>query len=156
MPSDTQSRVLCVDDDLDACEMLSALLESYRIDVVCVQSAADAWPLIKAECFDLYLLDVWLPKLDGFEFCRQIRAFDSTTPIVFYTGAAYDVDRLKGMAAGATAYVTKPDVESLIENISNLVAIRADDVAERQVTGARASTEGWFTAQLFGVKTASN
>ena len=158
MPSDTdtRSRVLCVDDDLDACEMLSALLESRRIDVVCAQSAADAWPLIKAECFDLYLLDAWLPKLDGFEFCRQIRAFDSSTPIVFYTGAAYDVDRLKGMAAGATAYVTKPDVESLIENISNLIAIRADDVAARQVAGERGPAEGWFTAQMFSVKTASD
>ena len=158
MPSDTdtRSRVLCVDDDLDACEMLNALLESYRIDVVCTQSAAEAWPLIRTECFDLYLLDAWLPKLDGFEFCRQIRAFDSSTPIIFYTGAAYDVDRLKGIAAGANAYVTKPDVEGLIENISNLVAIRADEVAARQVTGARGPTEGWFTAPMFSVKTASD
>ena len=158
MPSvtHTRSRVLCVDDDLDACEMLSELLKSYQIEVTCAQTAAEAWPLLKAECFDLYLLDAWLPKLDGFEFCRQIRALDSTTPIVFYTGAAYDVDRLKGMAAGANAYVTKPDVESLIENISNLTAIRANDVAARQVTGQRGPTEGWFTTQLFSVKTASD
>jgi len=79
MPSDThthtRSRVLCVDDDLDACEMLRVLLKSYGIDATCAQSAAEAWPLIKAEYFNLYLLDAWLPNLDGFEFCRQIRAF---------------------------------------------------------------------------------
>src|ERR1700687_3380335 len=48
MPSDThtRSRVLCVDDDLDACEMLSALLKSHRIEVTCAQSATEAWPLI--------------------------------------------------------------------------------------------------------------
>ena len=159
MPSDThtRSRVLCVDDDLDACEMLSELLKSHLIEVTCAQSAAEAWPLIRAECFDLYLLDAWLPNLDGFEFCRRIRAFDSTTPIVFYSGAAYDVDKLKGIAAGATAYVIKPDVEGLIETISNLIAkAKADDVATRWVSNERRPAEGWFSAQAFSVKTAGD
>jgi DNA-binding response OmpR family regulator len=159
MPSDThtRSRVLCVDDDLDACEMLSALLESHRIDVVCAQSAAEAWPLIRAECFDLYLLDGWLPNLDGFEFCRQIRALDSNTPIVFYSGAAYDVDKVKGMAAGANAYLTKPDVELLIETISTLIAkSRANDIAAPWVINESRPAEGWLSAQAFSVKTASD
>ena len=159
MPSDThtRSRVLCVDDDLEACEMLSVLLKSHRIEVTCAQSAAEAWPLIRAESFDLYLLDAWLPNLDGFEFCRQIRALDSSTPILFYSGAAYDVDKLKGIAAGANAYVTKPDVEGLIETISNLIAkARADDVVARWVSNERRPPEGWFSAQAFSVKTAGD
>jgi len=53
MPSNTLSRVLCVDGDKDACELLSVLMNSYRILVTCAQSAAEAWRLIKAECFDL-------------------------------------------------------------------------------------------------------
>ena len=156
MPSDThtRSRVLCVDDDLDACEMLSVLLKSHLIEVTYAQSAAEAWPLIRAECFDLYLLDAWLPNLDGFEFCRQIRAFDSHTPIVFYSGAAYDIDKLKGIAAGANAYVTKPDVEDLVETISNLIAkAKADDVGARWVS-SECRPAGWFSAQAFSVKTA--
>lgn len=159
MPTDThtRSRVLCVDDDLDACEMLSALLKSHRIEVTCAQSATEAWPLIKAECFDLYLLDAWLPNLDGFEFCRQIRAFDPDTPILFYSGAAYDVDKLKGIAAGANAYVAKPDVEGLIETISDLIAkARADDVVARWVSNERHPAEGWFSAQTFSLKTAGD
>jgi DNA-binding response OmpR family regulator len=159
MPSDThtRSRVLCVDDDLDACEMLSELLKSHRIEVTCAQSAAEAWPLIRAECFDLYLLDAWLPILDGFEFCRQIRSLDSYTPIVFYSGAAYDVDKLRGVAAGATAYVTKPDVECLIETISNLIAkAKANDVAVRWVSNECRPVESWFLAQAFSVETAGD
>jgi DNA-binding response OmpR family regulator len=157
MPSNTRSRVLCVDDDEDACEMLSLLLNSYRIDATCVRSAAEAWLKIKAERFDLYLLDVWLPRLDGFEFCRQLREFDSTTPILFYSGAAYDADKQKGIAAGANAYVTKPDVEGLIETISNLIAkAKADDVAARWVGNQLPPAQNSLSAQFFSVKTASH
>jgi two-component system response regulator CssR len=122
MPTLSKSRVLCVDDDLDACEILGLLLNSCGIDSTCAQSAADAWPLIKQQCFDLYLLDGWLPGIDGFEFCRQIREFDSKTPILFYSGAAYDADKQKGIEAGANAYVAKPDVDGLIETIVDLIA----------------------------------
>lgn len=157
MPSKTLSRVLCVDDDLDACEMLSLLLKSQRIEVTCAQSAAEAWLKMKAESFDLYLLDAWLPQLDGFEFCRQIRELDSKTPIVFYSGAAYDADRQKGLAAGANAYVTKPDLEGLIETTLNLIAkARADQVAARWVSNQPLPAVKWMSAGLFSVKTASD
>jgi DNA-binding response OmpR family regulator len=137
--------------------MLSELLKSHRIEVTCAQSAAEAWPLIRAECFDLYLLDGWLPNLDGFEFCRQIRALDSNTPIVFYSGAAYDVDKVKGIAAGANAYVTKPDVEGLIETISSLIAkAKAADVVVRWVSNECRPVESRFLAQAFSVETASD
>ncbi len=142
MPSNTLSRVLCVDDDEDACEMLSFLLKSHRIDATCVRSAAEAWLKIKAECFDLYLLDVWLPQLDGYEFCRQIRELDSKTPILFYSGAAYDADKQKGIAAGANGYVIKPDIEGLIETMMDLIAkAKAYNVAARWVGNPRRPAE---------------
>lgn len=156
MPSQTRSRVLCVDDDEDACEMLSTLLSSFGIDVTCARSAAAAWLKIKAEHFDLYLIDGWLPVVDGFEFCRQIRDSDSSTPVLFYSGAAYDADKRKGMAAGANAYVTKPDFEGLIETIQGLIAEnRADDLAARAVVGAHISSENRWT-QFFSEETASD
>ena len=142
MPSDTLSRVLCVDDDEDAGEMLSSLLKSQRIEVTCARSAAEAWLKIKAECFDLYLLDCWLPHLDGFEFCQQLREFDSHTPILFYSGAAYDADKLKGIAAGANAYVVKPDIEGLIETMVDLIAkAKAGHAAARWVGKERRPAE---------------
>lgn len=116
------SRVLCVDDDRDACEMLSELLKLSGIKCLCASSAEEAQRFIDIQRFDLYVLDAWLPGLDGFEFCRQLRTVDSTTPILFYSGAAYDSDKQKGIAAGANAYLVKPDVESLIETMSSLIA----------------------------------
>jgi DNA-binding response OmpR family regulator len=122
MPLSSLARVLSVDDDADAGEMLSLLLKSYGIEITCAHSAQEAWPLITAEDFDLYLLDAWLPQLDGFELCRQIRAVDRKTPVLFYSGAAYEADRTKGMAAGANAYVVKPDVANLIETMTALIS----------------------------------
>lgn len=157
MPPHDRSRVLCVDDDEDACEMLSVLMSSYGIDATCVRSAAAAWLKIKDECYDLYLLDGWLPRLDGFEFCRQLRASDPTTPILFYSGAAYDADKRKGMAAGANAYVTKPDLDGLIETIGSLIAkAKADHVAPQWVANQFPEAKISFSGQLFNVKTASN
>lgn len=121
MPFTPHSRVLCVDDDRDACEMLSEMLKLSGIKCLCASSAEEARRLMNIQRFDLYVLDAWLPGLDGFEFCRQIRMVDSTTPILFYSSAAYDSDKQKGIAAGANAYLVKPDVESLLETMSSLI-----------------------------------
>ena len=155
MLPNNRSRVLCVDDDEDACEMLSELLSSFGIDATCARSAAAAWPLIKTEHFDLYLLDAWLPDLDGFQFCRQLRQFDSRTPILFYSGAAYDADKRKGIAAGANAYVAKPDVDGLIETMMELIAKAAPKkVAPFWSSKDVAPTQKSLVPQFFTVKTA--
>jgi DNA-binding response OmpR family regulator len=158
LPTLKRSRVLCVDDDEDACEILSLLLDSCGIDATCAQSAVVAWPLIKQRRFDLYLLDGWLPGIDGFEFCRQIREFDSVTPILFYSGAAYDTDKEKGLAAGANAYVTKPNVEGLIERILDLIATAnatKHDVGVAGNDNPLPFAENWFGG-FFGGETASD
>ena len=135
MPTPNRSRVLCVDDDEDACEILGLLLNSCGLNATCAQSAAAAWPLIKRRRFDLYLLDGWLPGIDGFEFCRQIREVDSDTPVIFYSGAAYDADIRRGIAAGANAYVTKPDIDALIKAIADVVVnAKAHDHVETRLS----------------------
>jgi len=121
MPLTTRFRVLFVDNDLDACEMVSFLLNLRQIDVTCSQSAADARLKLKSQGFELIILDVWLPDVDGFEFCRQLRAVDSKTPVLFYSGAAYDADRKEGLAAGANAYLVKPNIERLTETVLSLL-----------------------------------
>lgn len=162
MPSDILSRVLCVDDDEDACEMLSSLLKLQGIDATCVRSAAEAWVKMKAQRFDLFLLDGWLPKIDGFEFCRQIREVDSLTPILFYSGAAYDVDKQKGIAAGANAYVVKPDIDGLTDTIVDLIAkakakaeTKAKAFAAHRVVNQRRPEEN-RSVQFFGLETVSD
>jgi len=101
--------------------MLTALLRFSRIEAKAVATAAQALSLIQAERFDLYLLDAWLPDLDGFELCRRMRVFDAHTPILFYSGAAYEDDKKRGIEAGANAYVIKPDVDGLLGSITQFV-----------------------------------
>lgn len=145
MPTLNSTRVLFVDDDEDACEILKLLMSSCGIDATCARSAVEAWPLIRGQCFDLYVLDGWLPGIDGFEFCRQIREFDSDTPILFYSGAAYDTDRQKGVAAGANAYVTKPDVDGLIKAIADVVVkAKERDVDSTGVINYPPAVGKWF------------
>jgi DNA-binding response OmpR family regulator len=117
----TRPRVLCVDDDEDSREMLTALLRLALIEVKTVGTAVQALSSMQTERFDLCVLDAWLPDLDGFELCRRMRAVDRETPILFFSGAAHEADRKKGIDAGANAYVVKPEIDSLVQTITQFV-----------------------------------
>ena len=129
MPSSSRPRVLCVDDDEDSREMLGTLLDLVQIEATGVGTAAQALSLIQAERFDLYLLDAWLPDLDGFELCRRMRDFDPHTPILFFSGAAYEADKRRGIDAGANAYLIKPDLDGLFGTITQFVSHAESAVA---------------------------
>jgi len=136
MLSSIRPRVLCVDDDEDSRDMLSTLLGFSRIETKAVATAAQALSLIQAERFDLYLLDAWLPDLDGFELCRRMRAFDPDTPILFFSGAAYAADKKRGIDAGANAYVIKPDLAGLLGSIKQFVSLAESVTTHTQVIPA--------------------
>lgn len=121
MPPSTRPCVLCVDDDEDSRVMLVTLLRHELIEAKAVGTAAQALSSIQTERFDLYLLDSRLPDLDGFDLCRRIRDFDPGTPILFFSAAALSMDRKKGLDAGANAYVVKPEIDSLIEAVTQFV-----------------------------------
>lgn len=117
-----QPRVLYVDDDQESRELLPILLKLWRIETTAVGTAAQGLSLIQSERFDLYLLDAWLPDLDGVELCRRMRSFDAHTPIIFFSGATLDIEKQRGIDAGANAYVVKPDVDGLIKNITQFIS----------------------------------
>jgi two-component system alkaline phosphatase synthesis response regulator PhoP len=102
--------------------MLAVLLRSSGYDVTCTGDSRTALRIAKEQNFDLFLLDNWLPDLSGLELTKRIREFNTSTPIVFYSGAAHDQDRLDALAAGAQAYLYKPlAVEDLISQIDKLI-----------------------------------
>src|SRR6266850_5602244 len=109
MESHATPHVLCADDDKDTCQLLSILLGRSGIEVKSAHNAEEALRFAQAERFDLYLLDSEFSDDDGFELCRRLREFDQHTPILFFAGAAYDTDKRKAVAAGANAYIVKPD-----------------------------------------------
>lgn len=117
-----QKRVLCVEDDADTCAMISSLLGLINCQVTSAGTAAEAREQIKVDNFDLYILDNWLPGASGVELCLEIREHDSTTPIMFYSGAGYESDREEALNAGAQAYLVKPsDIASLLEIAGRLL-----------------------------------
>jgi len=117
----TRPRVLCVDDDEDSREMLTMLLRLALIEAKTVGTAVQALSSMQTERFDLYILDAWLPEIDGFDLCRRMRSIDQHTPILFFSGAAQETDRKKGIDAGANAYVVKPEIDDLIQTITQFV-----------------------------------
>jgi DNA-binding response OmpR family regulator len=118
-------RALCVDYDEDSREMLSELLKFNEVEAMTVGTAAQALALIESEKFDVYLLESDLPDVDGFELCRRMRAQDQHTPILFFSGAAFDHDKQQGFAAGANAYVIKPDITGLLTTVAQFALRRA-------------------------------
>lgn len=114
-------RALCVDNDTSTCEMLTELLKQSGLDVTATDRSVAALHAIKTGWFDLYLLDAYLPDIDGFELCRRIREYDRRVPILFYSGAAQESDIARGMAAGANAFIIKPEIKGLLKTINRLM-----------------------------------
>jgi CheY-like chemotaxis protein len=117
----TKRRILCVDDDEDTCIMLSHLLRQENYEVKTVKTVREALQVARNESFNLYILDEWFPKEAGLGLCRKIREFDPHTPVIFYSGAAFDSDKEEALYAGAQAFVAKPYVDELIETVHRLL-----------------------------------
>jgi DNA-binding response OmpR family regulator len=102
--------------------MLITLLRHELIEAKAVGTAAQALSSMQTERFDLSVLDASLPDLNGFDLCRRIRDFDPDTPILFFSGAAFEADKERGIEAGANAYVIKPDLDGLLGSIKQFVS----------------------------------
>ena len=121
-------RILCVDDDVETCFMLTKLLEQENYEVRTAKSVSEALQIAKNESFNLYILDAWFPLEAGLGLCRKIREFDPHTPIIFYSGAAFDSDKQEALFAGANAFVAKPYVEELVETIHRFLVDKQEPV----------------------------
>jgi two-component system, OmpR family, response regulator len=117
-------RVLCSEDNPDHRELISVMLSVEGFEAVCPEHWQDVIKMAKEEKFDLYLLDSCMPERSGIEICRMLRQFDPTTPIIFYSAAAFVSDREEAIAAGAQAYITKPtSSEIVIDTIRTVLSI---------------------------------
>lgn len=115
-------RVLYIEDHEDTRELVTLLLTQRSYEVVTGATIENGIALANAQKFDLYLLDSWLPDGSGLELCRKIRQFDKTTPILFYSAAAYASDHDMALQSGAQAYLIKPSQPSdLCKLVSELI-----------------------------------
>lgn len=122
--SQTKCRILYVDDHEDSAQMLRLILSESDYELYNATSIEDALRLAREYEFDLYVLDKHLPDGSGFELCKQLGELTPDVPCMFYTGDAYEIHRSEAMAAGARAYVAKPEIEKLIETVHKLLSER--------------------------------
>ena|ERR1044071_1203474 len=114
-------RLLCVEDDKDNREALAYLLRLSGYEVTIAGTVADGLRLSREQAFDLIILDNWFKDSSGVDLCRRIREFNSHTPILFYSAAAYETDIQQGLNAGAQAYIIKPHFEEFKRAIAQIV-----------------------------------
>lgn len=100
-------KVLVVDDEKLIVKGIRFSLEQDGMEVTCAYDGEEALKLATENKFDMILLDIMLPKMDGFEVCQHIRDF-SNVPIVMLTAKGDDMDKILGLEYGADDYITKP------------------------------------------------
>ncbi len=110
-------KVLVVDDDSNICELLRLYLEKENYDVKVVYDGRTAVDTVSSFQPDIMLLDVMMPKLDGWQVCREVRKF-SQVPIIMITAKGEVFDKVLGLELGADDYVTKPfDTKEVVARV---------------------------------------
>lgn len=100
-------RILVVDDEKEIADLIELYLKNDNYDVIKCSNGKTALDKIKTETFDLAILDVMLPDVDGFTLCREIRK-RYNFPVIMLTARTSDTDKISGLTMGADDYVTKP------------------------------------------------
>lgn len=132
-------RVLVVDDEKLIVKGIRFSLEQDGMQVDCAYDGEEALAYAKENTYDIILLDVMLPKMNGFEVCQQIREF-SSVPVIMLTAKGDDMDKILGLEYGADDYITKPfnilEVKARIKAIIRRTSKRTEEkespkIAER-------------------------
>lgn len=124
-------KVLVVDDEKLIVKGIRFSLEQDGMEVDCAYDGEEALRMAKEKEYDIMLLDVMLPKFNGFEVCQQIREY-SSMPIVMLTAKGDDMDKILGLEYGADDYITKP---------FNILEVKARIKAIMRRTAKKAATE---------------
>lgn len=105
--TDTPARILIVDDEASITEFVSYNLRKEGYEVAVAENGDDALALAKARTFDLVVLDVMLPGMDGYEVCRRLRV-GSAVPVLFLSARDTELDKVVGLEIGGDDYLAKP------------------------------------------------
>ncbi|MGI9284864.1 MAG: response regulator [Pseudomonadales bacterium] len=118
---DSRLRILLVEDDQDIAQLVQLHLQDLNADITHVSRGDDALQLALTQRWDLVILDLRLPGLNGLDVCRNLRQQGDQTPILMLTAKSTELDRVLGLELGADDYVTKPF--SPIELVARVKAI---------------------------------
>lgn len=114
-------RLLLAEDEKPLSRAVTAILEKNRYTVDAAYDGAEALDYIKSESYDGIILDIMMPKLDGFEVLKKIRKSGIITPVLFLTAKSEIEDKVEGLDLGANDYLTKPfDARELLARIRSM------------------------------------
>ena len=126
-------RILVVDDDRNTRRLLRAVLEAEHYTVFTAENGEAALRVMDQEHIDLVVLDIMMPKMDGYEFTKTLRENQSTLPILMVTAKQLPEDKHKGFIVGTDDYMTKPiDEEEMLLRIKALLR-RAQIAVNRKI-----------------------
>jgi len=121
----SKKRILLVDDEKDLTYAVSLQLEANNFEVLLANDGQEALEIARRKKPDLIILDLMLPKIDGFKVCRMLK-FDEkykNIPIILFTARAQEADKKLGKEVGADCYITKPfDSKELLAKINELLS----------------------------------
>lgn len=132
------AKILIADDDPEVVELLRFTLEAEHYNVIVASDGEEAWRLTKEQLPDLVILDINMPKMNGFEVCENIRNDGSTCliPIIMLTSLVRPKDRITGIKLGADEYLTKPfEPFELVARVENLLKRTRQALAANPLTG---------------------
>ncbi len=129
-------KILVVEDDKDIAYLLALHLKDLSYDVVITGDGEAGWQLASKDNFDLIILDLMLPNLDGLEICRRLRTASVHTPILMLTAKSSELDRVLGLELGADDYLTKPfsitELQARVKAILRRVELSSRTLADTQ------------------------
>ncbi len=117
-----KATLLLVEDDVDLGNVIKQYLEICNFEVELCRDGRIAWDTYQQNTYDLCILDVMLPKLDGFSLAEKIHDLHPNQPFIFLTAKDQKVDRLLGLKLGADDYITKPfEIDEMVLRIQNIL-----------------------------------
>ena len=127
-------KILCVDDEPQILKLFEAILTPEGYEVIKAQNGQEALEKLKDQWIDLVILDVKMPKMDGFEVCRRVKEYKQPLdiPVVLVTGLTAKEDRIKGIEAGAEDFISKPiEPAEVLARIRMLLKVQS--IHERRI-----------------------
>jgi DNA-binding response OmpR family regulator len=120
-------RLLLVEDDESLGYLLTEYLKMKNFSILWVKNGKDALSILSNQTFDLGILDVMMPDMDGFKLAENIKQKNIAIPFLFLTARSLKIDVLKGFSLGAIDYIRKPiDEEELVVRLNNLLGILSE------------------------------
>ncbi|MCF6777041.1 response regulator transcription factor [Thiotrichales bacterium 19X7-9] len=139
----TKTQVLIVDDDQSIGELLSEFLEKFHYQVTIAKDGISMKKLIKEKIFDIILLDIMLPHINGFELCQFLRQ-EYSIPIIIISALDDDSDRILGLEVGADDYLPKPfNTRELLARMKALLRRSSGQLVQTKVQGHIIEFDQW-------------